>query len=333
MSSDQRHHLPYITNYQEYNSHASIKIKREHDAKELPASCSSATSAASAAPSTSFDGADQMSCVYKSQSPTSKTILITTNNYSQSRCSDGSLRGDTPSIKNNSSITIFTHNASGQSANGQPTSATSSSAGTKSSSVGINILINNHFNEAPPPSLPGAKVKLEPSEEKPLTPSNNMPELTSSQRTLIHFSPPPQLHKGDEVFVRLKDDRFHLGSVVQVTAIQCLVRFADATERWTDRADVSRFNAQDVAPTCIVCKSSQSPELIAKCVKCGRSYHPKCMDAGPDGVWFCRRGHRNVAGAKLDVTTETLGTADQRLMALVNEVKSSKQLPYQVSIF
>lgn len=325
MSNDQqpqppRQHLPFITNYQEYNGHASIKIKSEpHDTKDSLKSSTNVNTSTSSQPNSAppplpFDSTDHMSCVYKSESPTSKTILITTNNYSQSRCSDGTIRTDTPShIKNNSSITIFTHNPPSDS----PTS-------------NVNILINNHFNEAPPPKTTttsdgGIKVEL----PKPFT-HIHIPASSSS---------PMHLNCGDEVFVRLKDDRFHLGQIVTTTAAQCLVRFPDATECWTDWGDVQRLSAQDVLPTCIVCKSSNSPESIAKCGKCGRAFHPKCVGATADGVWFCRRGHRNVVGAELRAVVGSgqagavhLETNDQRMMSVVKEVKRTGQLPYHVRI-
>lgn len=334
MSNDQQHqpqptpplpprqHLPFITNYQEYNGHASIKIKSEppHDTKDSLKSAGQPPP-----PPTPFDSTDHMSCVYKSESPTSKTILITTNNYSQSRCSDGSIRTDPPShIKNNSSITIFTHNPPSDSPN----------------SNNVNILINNHFNEAPSPSPPdGLKVEL----PKPFThihiPAGSPPAAAPPPPPPPPPSPLPALNCGDEVFVRLKDDRFHLGSILTTTATQCLVRFPDTSERWTDRGDVQRLSAQDVLPACIVCKSSSNaPDTIAKCGKCGRAFHPKCVGATADGVWFCRRGHRNVVGAEtaaagaVEAAAVKLETNDQRMLNVVEEVKRTGQLPYHVSM-
>lgn len=311
-----RQHLPFITNYQEYNGHASIKIKSEKlDTKDsLKSAHATATSATTTTAPPPFEPTDHMSCVYKSESPTSKTILITTNNYSQTtRCSDGSLRTNaTPHhIKNNSSITIFTHN---------PPSSSSDLATSN-----VNILINNHFNEAPPPP-PSSSSAADHHHQHPV----KLPF------THIHIpTPTAQLSSGDEVFVRLHDDRFHLGSIVTATLARCLVRFPDNTERWTDRGDVQRLSAQDVLPTCIVCKSSKSADTIAKCAKCGRAYHPECVGASVDGVWFCRRGHRNVvatAGDGKSGAAAALETTGGRLLSTVDEVKRTRQLPYHVSM-
>lgn len=235
-----------------------------------------------------FGKDELMSCVFNSESPTAKTILIT-NSYAPANNSNAVNNTNI----NKSSIQIFTHSES----EGSSTCMPSSSSGGGVVVDRINILINNHFNE--PPMVP---VSSSPAAEAATGIGANMPESAAKSEQVIKATKVENdgdisvkatngthlFAVGDEVFVLQKDSRFYIGRIMLTGLTQCLVQFRDNSERWAAIDELTLFNAEYTKPVCVVCKSQNESETVEVCEKCGRGYHHNCADAS-NGVWLCRR--------------------------------------------
>nr|CAH7722633.1 unnamed protein product [Callosobruchus chinensis] len=136
-----------------------------------------------------------------------------------------------------------------------------------------------------------------------------MPEMTShrtkklEQQTTLPDSTTemPEFSTGQDVLVKQKDDRYYLGTVVQVNAAreQCLVKFGDNTYHWSSYKDLTKLSTSEQEDLlCVVCKKSspKSTSEIAVCDQCGRGYHLKCHqpDVSPGSIkegatWMCKR--------------------------------------------
>lgn len=85
---------------------------------------------------------------------------------------------------------------------------------------------------------------------------------------------------GQDVLLKHKDGRYYLGTVVEVDNIreQCLVKFGDNTENWSDFKDLAKLNTPEKEDLCVVCKKSapKNKKEITVCDKCGRGYHLRC---------------------------------------------------------
>lgn len=84
-----------------------------------------------------------------------------------------------------------------------------------------------------------------------------------------------------DVFVKQRDGRFYLGTVVEVDNIreQCLVKFGDNTESWSVFKDLSKASTPEEEDLlCVICKKSapKKKHEIVVCDKCGRGYHQQC---------------------------------------------------------
>lgn len=235
----------------------------------------------------SFIQDELMSCVFNSESPAAKTILIT-NSYSAANKANAVNNTN----MNKSSIRIFTHSESEGSSTCMP-----SSSGGGVVVDRINILINNHFNE--PPLAP---VSSSPAAEAATGIGANMPESAAKSDQIVKATEVAiddevsvnvtkdahQFKVGDEVFVSQKDARFFLGTIMATDLTQCWVEFRDNSKRWAGIDELTLFNADNTTPMCVVCKSETESETVEVCVKCGRGYHHKCADTS-NGEWLCRR--------------------------------------------
>lgn len=260
-----------------------------------------------------YDDNTNMSCVYNSQSPTAKTILITNNFNSQTnnKSLNGQLSGPSTSNMNKSSITIYTHNSDSE---GGSSSIPASPGGGSTVVVDrINILINNHFNEPQSgqqqPQMSCTTTTTTTSDTSSMM--TKIPHSTASQHNKIIDKSNEIIPKnldfekativevvatssakyviGDDVCVLQKDERFYVGTIVTVEQDQYLVRLRDNSERWSTIAELSTFNLNDSAPVCVVCKNTKYDTAPVACCKlCRRGYHYKCADA-INGIWFCRR--------------------------------------------
>ncbi|KAJ6637475.1 Polycomb protein Pcl [Pseudolycoriella hygida] len=233
---------------------------------------------------------EYMSCLYNSKSPSARTILIT-NNYTQT-----SKQSSTPN--NSSSITIFTHNTDPVVQNNLPLD-------------GINILINNHFNE---PQSPKSNM---PS--NPLPAQNGRPkdiEISLKNEVEEDEFECKKFFNGDDVLVTESNEQMHLGSVVDAMNNKYLVKFGDSNNiEWINSGKLKRLDKCEVNAQCILCKEVDG--FVDTCGKCGRGYHMKCVGT-LSGIWFCKRRHKNL------VKTES-GLSSAQQMTNVSE------LPYEIN--
>ncbi|XP_062700414.1 polycomb protein Pcl-like [Aedes albopictus] len=135
----------------------------------------------------------------------------------------------------------------------------------------------------------------------------------------------------EDVLVEHKDGRFYLGTVIAIGNCQCLVRFNDNTECWSDFRELTKLSGggeADDAPACVVCKrQQQSEDSVEVCENCGRGYHVKCMDGNfkRNGYWFCRMC-ASPNGKRKDVRYVCSGVLSESLDPLTDKA----QLPYDI---
>lgn len=231
-----------------------------------------------------------ISCVYNSQSPSSKTILIT-NNYSQV----SSQPNTNTSNLNNSSITIYTHNNNSDTEGSTIKQPPSSASSPRSTVVldRINILINNHFNE------PTTVEKTMPTElgnnhhhhHDQINKINSPTTLvTKDESQLFAANSSNEFSLGQDVLVKQNDDRYYLGTIISLTSTTCLIKFDDYTELWTKFDDLSKLNCANELPICVVCKQIDELEKVDVCQSCRRGYHKKCRTGTEiNSIWYCKR--------------------------------------------
>lgn len=197
--------------------------------------------------------------------------------------------GSHSSTLNNSSITILTSHQSSS-----PTNSVSEQS-TQSTVVldRINICINNHFNE---PQHQQQQVDVAKSSVNEKRSSVDLePDSTTSSLGQLPVTPEKNSTKfklQEDVLVENKDGRFYLGTIIAIGSGQCLVRFNDNTESWSDFRELTKLssNETDDTPVCVVCKRHNADDCAEVCENCGRGYHIKCMDGNfeRNGYWFCR---------------------------------------------
>lgn len=97
---------------------------------------------------------------------------------------------------------------------------------------------------------------------------------TTIEKERQEFSP------GQDVFFIHKDGRYYLGTVVEVDCVreQCLVKFGDNTESWSNFKALAKLTTPEEDLLCVICKKSapKAKNEITICDKCGRGYHQKC---------------------------------------------------------
>ncbi|XP_055641340.1 polycomb protein Pcl [Toxorhynchites rutilus septentrionalis] len=239
--------------------------------------------------------------------------------------------GSPSSTINNSSITILTSHQTNSSPNA------SANVPKRSTMVvdRINICINNHFNEPPQPNvgtengpIPTPKAASHKRSSTDLEPDST----TSSLGQLLPVT--PEKNSGEyklqeDVLVENKDGRFYLGTIIAIGNSQCLVRFNDNTECWSDFRELTKLSSgeADASPACVVCKQYSAENSVEVCENCGRGYHVKCMDESfeRNGYWFCRMC-TSPNGKRRDIRYVCSGVLSESLDPLCNK----SQLPYDI---
>lgn len=229
----------------------------------------------------------------------------------------------------NSSITILTSHQ-----NNFPTNP--AIVGPKASGMvldRINICINNHFTE--PQHLGGGGVpamqQFAASSDKRSS-TDLEPDSTTSSLGQLPVTPEKNGGKfrlQEDVLVEHKDGRLYLGTVIAVGNSQCLVRFNDNTECWSDFRELTKLagGETDDSPACVVCKRQSIDDTVEVCENCGRGYHVKCMDGNfeRNGYWFCRMC-ASPNGKKKDIRYVCSGVLSESLDPLTNK----SQLSYDI---
>ncbi|XP_058444778.1 polycomb protein Pcl [Malaya genurostris] len=233
-------------------------------------------------------------------------------------------------MNNNSSIMILTsHQNSSPPASGLDANKRSTVVLDR-----INICINNHFNEPTPMtgSEGGGTNSLKPASSEKRSSTDLEPDSTTSSLGQLPVTPEKnrtEFKLQEDVLVEHKDGRFYLGTIIAIGNSQCLVRFNDNTECWSDFRELTKLscNETDDSPACVVCKQHSSPENVEVCENCGRGYHIKCMDGNfeRNGYWFCRMC-TSPNGKRKDIRYVCSGVLSESLDPLTDK----SQLPYNI---
>ncbi|XP_058816913.1 polycomb protein Pcl [Topomyia yanbarensis] len=252
------------------------------------------------------------------------------NHHQQLYPPTGSANGSPSSTMNNSSITILTSHQN----NSPPTSGLTAKNRSTMVLDRINICINNHFNE--PAQLAGlADVgganSIKAANEKRSS-TDLEPDSTTSSLGQLPVTPEKnrtEFKLQEDVLVEHKDGRFYLGTIIAIGNSQCLVRFNDNTECWSDFRELTKLssNETDDSPACVVCKQHNAVDSVEVCENCGRGYHIKCMDGNfeRNGYWFCRMC-TSPNGKKKDIRYVCSGVLSESLDPLTDK----SQLPYDI---
>ncbi|KAH8336741.1 hypothetical protein KR059_002122 [Drosophila kikkawai] len=173
---------------------------------------------------------------------------------------------------------------------------------------------------SPPPlpshtqSLLKAVSQMKPSfkAKEPVLPTPPTPPTPPSPPALP--APPAVTYAlQEDVFVRFKDGRFYLGTVIKQTTEQFLIRFDDQSEQWCEPDKLRKLggsssssgstaaggggsssdssNTPTSGPMCVACKRSDIEDVVEICERCGRGYHRGCTVeiVKGSGIWSCKR--------------------------------------------
>ncbi|XP_043645753.1 polycomb protein Pcl [Drosophila teissieri] len=134
-------------------------------------------------------------------------------------------------------------------------------------------------------------------------------------------SPPPPAPPADpspavpyalqeDVFIKCNDGRFYLGTIIDQTSDQYLIRFDDQSEQWCEPDKLRKLgggssvttggggasssdssNTSPSGPMCVACKRSDIEDVVEICERCGRGYHRGCTVeiVTGSGIWSCKR--------------------------------------------
>lgn len=197
----------------------------------------------------------------------------------------------------------------------------------------INVCINNHFSEPRQPLLEASTMvgPLKPLNEKRAS-TDLEPDSTTSSLGQLPVTPEKNGTKfklQEDVLVEHKDGRFYLGTVIAIGTGQCLVRFNDNTECWSDFRELTKLSSNDAddTPACVVCKRQNADDNVEVCENCGRGYHIKCMDGNfeKNGYWFCRMC-TSPNGKRKDIRYVCSGVLSESLDPLTDK----SQLSYNI---
>ncbi|KAH8280391.1 hypothetical protein KR018_005477 [Drosophila ironensis] len=112
----------------------------------------------------------------------------------------------------------------------------------------------------------------------------------------------------EDVFIKCNDGRFYLGTIIEQTDEQFLIRFDDKSEQWCEPDKLRKLGggsastasgggssaseslaASGSGPMCVACKRADLADVVEICERCGRGYHRGCTIEIMTGVWSCKR--------------------------------------------
>ncbi|XP_017078286.1 polycomb protein Pcl [Drosophila eugracilis] len=125
-------------------------------------------------------------------------------------------------------------------------------------------------------------------------------------------APPPAVTYAlqEDVFIKCSDGRFYLGTIIEQTSHQFLIRFDDQSEQWCEPDKLRKLgggssltggggagsssdtsNTSTTGPMCVACKRADIEDVVEICERCGRGYHRGCtMEiVTGSGIWSCKR--------------------------------------------
>ncbi|XP_037715364.1 polycomb protein Pcl [Drosophila subpulchrella] len=154
---------------------------------------------------------------------------------------------------------------------------------------------------------PSFKV-VETAPPTPPTPPSPPPSLPP----VAAAPPPPAVTYAlqEDVFIKCNDGRFYLGTIIEQTSDQYLIRFDDRSEQWCEPDKLRKLgggssvtggggggsssdtsNTSTSGPMCVACKRSDVEDVVEICERCGRGYHRGCTIeiVTGSGIWSCKR--------------------------------------------
>lgn len=162
---------------------------------------------------------------------------------------------------------------------------------------------------SPPPPMSSLlkKQSFKPIEAAPpltpLTPPSPPPPLATAPATVTYALQ-------EDVFIKCNDGRFYLGTIIEQTTEQYLIRFDDKSEQWYEPEKLRKLGGSSSCagaggggsgsesssssasgPMCVACKRSDTDDVVEICERCGRGYHRGCtmeIITG-SGIWCCKR--------------------------------------------
>ncbi|XP_052838514.1 polycomb protein Pcl isoform X1 [Drosophila gunungcola] len=112
----------------------------------------------------------------------------------------------------------------------------------------------------------------------------------------------------EDVFIKCNDGRFYLGTIIEQTSEQFLIRFDDQSEQWCEPDKLRKLgggsstsggggggsssdtpSTSTTGPMCVACKRSDIEDVVEICERCGRGYHRGCTTEISNGIWSCKR--------------------------------------------
>lgn len=251
-----------------------------------------------------------MACVYNSESPTGKTILIT--NYSPNPANTNNAAN-----QQKSSITIYTHKPDTEHVNMPPSS--------------INILINNHYenslsdgtnmeNQLSP--IKRASIKLERIDSVSSIADTTLTEKVIE--TAVEETPTTNIeyHVGEDVLARHDNENFYWGVIESIRNDSFAIKYDENQVRWLKVNDLKRIDTTKSQPICIICKNvDDTADSVRICCQCQRGFHDKCL---PKSNTSCTEESRWCCFKCIAITNERLAMTDKRRTSHLKRKKNDK---------
>ncbi|XP_016985993.1 polycomb protein Pcl isoform X2 [Drosophila rhopaloa] len=114
----------------------------------------------------------------------------------------------------------------------------------------------------------------------------------------------------EDVFIKCNDGRFYLGTIIEQSSEQFLIRFDDQSKQWFEQGKLRKLGGSSstsgggvggsssdtlststTGPMCVACKRSDVEDVVEICERCGRGYHRGCTTeiVTGSGIWSCKR--------------------------------------------
>lgn len=254
-----------------------------------------------------------MACVYNSESPTGKTILIT--NYSPNPANTSNAAS-----QQKSSITIYTHKTDTEHVNMPPSS--------------INILINNHYEcenalsdvanmDSQLTPIKRASIKLERIDSKSSIEEAQLTENVIETNVVETAIANVEYRVGEDVLAKHDNGQFYWGTIESIRNDLFAIKYDDKQVRWLKVNDLKRVDTTESQPICILCKNVDAgdDESIRICCQCQRGFHDKCL---PKSKTPCPDQSRWCCFKCIAITNERLAMTDRRRTSHLKHNKNDK---------
>lgn len=125
----------------------------------------------------------------------------------------------------------------------------------------------------------------------------------------------------EDVLLKSIDDKFYLGTIVNIRNGKYLVKFDDNTEKWSCERGLQKLNSckknyNEDDPLCVVCKEKSATDVVEVCHLCSRGYHRHCTQRDSSNFsspWCCDRCTANEIISISDSEDNDLEDIDDKL--------------------